>query len=260
MSTRVRVFGSEGGAEGVDFAHRGGEDFPFELTAHGQEGGFSEEVLGVIDLPVFHGEFFEGEGSDAEHLSGPFAITGGDDGGVDVVEAFFLKELVGRVADSVSDAGHGTDGVGAWSEVSPFPKFFERMTFLLQGVVIGIGMPGNGDSGRREFGGLSLTLAGFEFTFDDETTSDGQGEDFGLVVWEGLVGDDLEVPHAGAIVDFNEAEAPFAIASRSDPATNLDILADRFWCASFGDGQPWGGVDCGHEDPFSELLGVNPLF
>ncbi len=49
---RVGVLGAESRAEGVNIAHRASVGLAFKLTAHGQRGVLSEEILFVIDRAV----------------------------------------------------------------------------------------------------------------------------------------------------------------------------------------------------------------
>ncbi len=85
VALRVGVLRPEGWAEGIDVLQRQGVGFPFKLTADRQEGLLSEEVLGVIDLPVFGLRHVQQvQRGDTEHLSGSFGVAGGDDRGVDI--------------------------------------------------------------------------------------------------------------------------------------------------------------------------------
>ena len=47
--------------------------------------------------------------------------------------------------------------------------------------------------------------------------------------------DDLQIPLAGAVVDFEKAEATLRITPGPDPAVDLDLLADGILMASGGD-------------------------
>ena len=52
MARSVGVLGTECRAEGIDASERGGAELSFELTAYGQAGHLSEEVLRVIHLAL----------------------------------------------------------------------------------------------------------------------------------------------------------------------------------------------------------------
>src|SRR5262249_47955490 len=65
-----------------------------------------------------------------------------------------------------------------------------------------------------------------------------------LVIWQLLIGNDLHISLAGAVVELEEAEASLGIAPRADPALELDAFADRFDLAGCGHGQFF------HDHPF----------
>ena len=74
-------------------------------------------------------------------------------------------------------------------------------------------------------GGLSLGRRGADFAADADAAADAEMEDLVLVVGQLAVGDDLNVAEAGAVIDFEEAEAPL-VAAGADPSLELDVLAD----------------------------------
>src|SRR5579875_3540629 len=53
-------------------------------------------------------------------------------------------------------------------------------------------------------------------------------QDLALVVGQRILGDDLDVALAGAVVDFEEAEAALGIAARTEPALQAHLSANRF--------------------------------
>ena len=59
-----------------------------------------------------------------------------------------------------------------------------------------------------------------------------------LPFWYLTVGDDLEVSKTATVVDFDEAKAPFAIATSSHPSTHLGVMPDRLGLACFFDRNP----------------------
>ncbi len=118
MATRVAVLGAEGGAEGVDLAHREAVGLDVELSRDGQVSFAAKEVLAKVHTALLcTRQVGHVQGRDAEHLSGAFAVIGGDDGGVNPVEAALMEEAVDSLSQGVAHAGHGTNEVGAGTQV-----------------------------------------------------------------------------------------------------------------------------------------------
>ena len=92
MSRRVGILSSERRAECVTLAHSAGKDLSFELPADGQRRSLAEEVLCVVELRLNCGESFQVQCCDAKHLPGAFAVTGRDDGCLDVIKPAILEE------------------------------------------------------------------------------------------------------------------------------------------------------------------------
>jgi len=57
--------------------------------------------------------------------------------------------------------------------------------------------------------------------------------DFGLVIGQLVIGDDLQVAQAGTVVDLQKTEAALRVAAGPDPALHANLTADRFRTASF---------------------------
>ena len=110
------------------------------------------------------------------------------------------------------------------------------MALLLQRVGLGVGPAVDGDA-RRPAPRSAWPLAGDALTspIDGDAAAGGELLDFGLVVGQLAVGDDLHVAVAGAVVELEKAEAALGIAAGADPALHLDLLADRRLAASVGD-------------------------
>src|SRR5262245_39222088 len=58
----------------------------------------------------------------------------------------------------------------------------------------------------------------------------------GLVVRQFAWCDDLHIPLAGAVVEFDEAEAAFGVATCANPTLKANLPADRVRFAGFGNG------------------------
>ena len=68
------------------------------------------------------------------------------------------------------------------------------------------------------FGRLPLGRRGFHFALDDDAGPRVQVLDLAFVVGQFAGRDDLDVPLAGAVVEFDEAEPALGIAAGADPA------------------------------------------
>jgi len=153
-----------------------------------------------------------------------------------------LEELVNRVADAVAQASHGAEGVRARPKVRDGAQELEGGAFLLDGIGVGIAPAVDDDTGRLDFGRLALRGGFQHFAFDGDAAADVELFDFAFVVREIRVGDDLNIAEAGAVIEFDEAEAAFGVAAGADPALQANLLADRFLLTSDGDGCPVHGI------------------
>ena len=173
VARRVGVFGAERGAESVDCAEGGGAEFAFELSAHGERGGLAEEVVGIVNLALLVlFEVVEVLGGHLEHLACAFAVAGGDDGRVEIVEAVLVEIAVDSHCHVVADAHHGTEGVGAQAHVGVLAHIFEGLSLLLHGVVCAAGAV-NGDGRGLYLHALSRALALYERAFNAEACAGG---------------------------------------------------------------------------------------
>ena len=246
VAGRVAVLGAEGGAERVGLAQRAGERLGLELPADGQIGRPVEEVEREIDLasalsvrPL--GTLFELERGDLEHGAGAFAIAGGDDRRVDVEEAALLEELVDRVADAVPHPGDGAEGVGARPQMGDRAQELERValssardrcpTSAMPWTVTAVAWTS-----------VACPLPGEAFTrpVTRDAAAGRKALDLRLVVRQAAFGDHLDVAEAGAVVDFQEAEAGLRVAAGADPAVEDHFAADRFGPAGVGNGDDLG--------------------
>ena len=185
----VGVFGTECGAEGVDGSEGCGSELAFELSADGEGCGFAEEVGGVVYFALL-GERKAGEGKrgDLEHGSGAFAVAGGDEGGVEVVESSLLEVAVDGEGEGGAHAEHGREGVGAWAQVGYLAEELEGVSFFLEGIGVGVG-----GAVDLERGGLDLDRLSFALALDEDAAYGGSGS--GGEGLELLVGEGVHVEH-----------------------------------------------------------------
>jgi hypothetical protein len=168
---------------------------------------------------------------------------------VDVEEPLVLEEVVDRAANAVANPHDGAHGVGARAEVGPFAELFERVPLFLQRVLFGIGPAVDGHLRGVDLGGLLLAAGGFHFATNGDAAAGREMFDFGLVVRQVLVGDDLDIGEAGAVVDFEEAEAAFGVAAGADPALQRGLAADGRRLAGFANGEFFHGFVLGPFTP-----------
>src|SRR5262249_47948043 len=91
---------------------------------------------------------------------------------------------------------------------------------------------------RLDLGGLTLGRGLLHGPLDADARAGRQMLDLGLVVGKRCLGEDLDVAKTRAVVEFEEAEPPLAIAARANPARENDVFADGFLAASLGHGCP----------------------
>ena len=126
MARGMAVLGAEGGAEGVDLAHRQAERLDVELAGHRQEHFLAEEVAGKVDLALVGArQVGHVQRGNAEHLAGAFGVGGGDDRRVDPVEAVFVEVTMRRLCQAVADTGDGAEQVGARAQMRHLAQEFE---------------------------------------------------------------------------------------------------------------------------------------
>ena len=153
MSLGVRVLGPERRSESIDVLERGGVGLALQLSADGQAGALSEEVLAVVDLAVLRpGHVLKVQSGDLEHLSGTLGVACRDQRGVHIVESVLLEEAVHGVGHCAPDPLDGSDGVGPGPEVADLAQVFKRMALLLQGIVV------RAIAYKRDSGSLKLDL------------------------------------------------------------------------------------------------------
>src|SRR5690606_8551591 len=153
-------------AKRVDLAERRGEEFRFQLTADRQVGGAFEEVERVIDGAVAFRNVGQVERRDTKQSACALAIAARDDWCVNVEETLFLEEIVDRAADDVAHASDCAERVCAGAQMGPFAELLERMTLLLERVLLGIDPAVNGDAPRVQLGLLPFARGLFDLAFD----------------------------------------------------------------------------------------------
>ena len=224
MALGVGVLRTEGGAEGIHIAEGHGEILRIQLAGHRQAGFLTEEVLGVIHLPVLGlGDVVQVEGGHLEHLAGTLAVAACNDGGLYIDEAPALEELMHRVGRHGADAERGGKQVGAGTEVLDGAQELHAVALLLQGVIrrglalyldaVGLHLQGLLGIRRQHHGAL-----------DDQRRAHVLCGDI-LIVGQLLGGHDhLQIFEAGAVVQLDEAKG-LHVADGACPAAHGHVLA-----------------------------------
>ena len=203
----VAVFGAEGRAEGVDITDGSRIGFCFQLATYGERCRFTEKVLFPVDaVDLFFGEHGEVERGDLKHFAGAFAVGCSDDGGIEIQEAAVLKEGMNGPADAVADASDCAEGIGAWAEVGDVAEEFEGVTFFLQRVGLWVGRTENFDGSGMKFDSLAFAGGFAEKPMDGKACSGGNVSNLFFKPCDAVFGDDLQVLHAAAVVEFDEGK------------------------------------------------------
>src|SRR4051812_46423728 len=123
-----------------------------------------------------------------------------------------------RPADAVSHAGNSTKRIGARAKMGPFAKLFERVPLLLQRILLWISPAMNDDLSGMNLGRLLLPTGGFHFSAHGNAATRRKLFDFGFIVRQLRVGNDLDVGEAGAIVQLKKAKTALGISPSANPA------------------------------------------
>ena len=113
--------------------------------------------------------------------------------------------------------------------------------FLLQGIRGRVGHAVDGDGRGLDLGRLALARRRLHQAGDADAATGREPLDFRFVVRQAGFGEHLDVAEAGAVVDFQEAEAGLRVAAGADPA-----LQDHFAANGFGQTCGGNGEDVGH--------------
>ena len=221
----IGIFGPKGGAKGVHVGKGHGHDFGFELAADGQVGGFTKEVLAVVNPPVralgWVGQIQPRHG---KHFPCPLAVAGGNDGGMDPQKALLVEELVNGLGAGVAHAKDGSEGVGARSQMPQRPQILKGVPLFLEGVGLTVRRAEDGDGFPLQFHPLALTGRLHQGATNGHRRPGGEVFDHGVVVRQVGVEHHLQARHGGAIVHLHKGEA-LGLALGAYPALDGGALA-----------------------------------
>ncbi len=226
MARGVGVLGAERGAEGIDSAERQRSELALQLTRHSEVAGFAEEVLRVVHLAVL-GARRVGyvERGDVEHRARALAVRTRDERSVEVVEAVVVEIFVNGVSHGVTDAEHRAEGVGARTQIGYVAQELQRVSFLLQGIGLGIGRAVYLDG--RSLHLDALTRRGRLHQTAVHADAGSRGDELeGVFVEIGQVDDYLYVGGARTVVQRDECHVLVA-ALGAHPALNGNVAARR---------------------------------
>ena len=220
MARGKRTLCAECGAEGVDCSKGCCAELAFELTAHSEGGWAAEEVFAIVDSAVFGaGKVVEWQGCYLEHSAGTFAVTAGDERSVQIEETFVVEELVDSESEGATDAQDSAESSGTRTQVSLFAQELHCMSFLLQGVGLGVG-----SAVYFESIGLYLACPAFTHRLNELSghmyrRAGGNGFEF-LVAETREVEYNLQIAHRRTIVESHELYVFVASAVRTQPFTS----------------------------------------
>ena len=223
----VAVLGAESGTEGVDGAKGRGTELALQLSGDGERGLLAEEVVVVDDAALLVLlQVVEVLGGHLEHISSAFAVGGGDERRVKIVEAVLMEIGVDGHGHVVANAHNGTEGVGAQAQMGVLAHGLERLALLLHGIGI------VAETIDLEPGGLDLAGLTGALTLNQNAlgTNAGAGCDVleQLFVELRRVDDHLNVVDGGTVVEGNEVDGLRRTVG-TYPALHADFLAE--FCA-----------------------------
>jgi len=137
---------------------------------------------------------------------------------VDVQEAAGLKELVDGAGQGAAEPGDGPERVRPRAKVGLCPEVLEAVSLRLNGISLGIGLTQQEHPRGLDLKTLALGRAVHEPALNYNGRPAGQVKNIVLVVGELLVGDDLNVVQARAVIESQKAESPLACPDRPDPS------------------------------------------
>ena len=156
---------------------------------------------------------------------------------MDVEKALLLEEIVDRLADLIAHAAMAPNVLVRGRRVGDGAQNTRTSPLLLHGIRR-VGAAVDVDLRRLDLGGLPLRRRLQHFALDADAGAGRQVLDLRFVVRQRRLGDDLDVAQAGAVVEFEEAEAALGVAAGADPALQDDVFADGILAPSLGHGCP----------------------
>ena len=112
----------------------------------------------VVDVALFIARWVvQIQGGHLEHFAGTFAVGGGDERRVDVIEASLGEELVDGEHHGVAQTHDGPEGVGTETQVCDVAQKLQGVLLRLQWVFVGVGGTEQSDFLHGEFHGLAAT-------------------------------------------------------------------------------------------------------
>ena len=131
-----------------------------------------------------------------------------------------------RLRERVPDAGDGAEGVRARAQVGHRAQVLEGVALLRDRIGLGVvHFAEHPKRARLHLDALALALGSDQFAFDGNGAARAEFGHGGVVV-EGLVGNDLQIAEAAAVVDGDEAETALGGATGAHPALNTDLRPD----------------------------------
>jgi hypothetical protein len=136
MALRIGFFRAERRAESIYFPESHCHAFRLELPGNGERSVSAEKVLRIVGPAVLcFRDAVEVERSHGEHFAGALAVAAGNQRGIHIDKAAFLKKAVDRIRCGGTDAECGAKQIGARAQMRHGAQIFRRMALFLQRII-----------------------------------------------------------------------------------------------------------------------------
>ena len=138
MALGVGLLGTEGRSKGIYLAKGHGHTFRFQLAGNSQAGGFSKEILGIIDGTVLvERRVYRVQGGYPEHFTGALTVAGSNQRGMAVDKAPLVEEFMDGIRRHRPHPKHRVKGVGSGAKMGNGAQIFQGVAFFLKRVFRG---------------------------------------------------------------------------------------------------------------------------
>ena len=227
MARRVRVLRAERRSERIDTAQRAGVRFSLQLAADRQVRGASKEVLREINAARLFvaRRIFDIERRHLEHFARAFAVAGGDQRSVEIVEAAALEEFMRRERQRVAHTRHRAERVRAGPQMSHFAQTLKGNARLAERIFHRIAEPEHFHFRRLQINGLPLPFGSDQRASYLHGGSRMKLHNFRIVIRKACRRNHLQISLATAVVQFDERKARLRITPGPHPASHCHLTS-----------------------------------
>ena len=217
VAGRMGVLRTERGAERVNVGERRRENLRLQLATHSEKGLLRKKVFRDVNRAIFrHRRMREVERRHAKHIARALGVARRDDRRVHAQKIPFLEKLVHRVGEAAAHTKDRAEEIRTRPQVRDLAEELQRVAFFLERV----GRISEAEHHHRlrdHLPFLTLALRGHELAADFHRGASVGVKDFGRVVRQLGVGDDLDALEAGTVIELDERKG-FGVAAGADPA------------------------------------------